>query len=144
MTSQESGFSENIRTAIGLLKWSRYIFFVSMLKSILIIVKIISIPLQVDRALKSRKMCNFENLFLHCLSQRHCIVNIFPTLLIALLIFLFLEHCKSAINKRKLTILSTDMFIMEFLEPHLKCADILMTALFSWLIDQAWSDAIFL
>ena len=96
MTSQESGFSENIRTAIGLLRWSRYIFFffVSLLKSILIIVKIISIPLQVDRALKSRKMCNFENLFLHCLSQRHCIVNIFPTLFIALLIFLFLEHCK--------------------------------------------------
>ena len=37
--------------------------FVSMLKSILIIVQIISIPLLTDRALKSGKLCNIEKLF---------------------------------------------------------------------------------
>ena len=79
---------------------------------------------------------------MHCLSQ---MLETFGSNFFSdLFIVLFSEHCKSATNKRKLTILSTDRFIMEFLEPHLKCADILMTALFSWLIDQAWSDAIFL
>ena len=62
MTSQESGFSENIWTASH---WpfkmvSLYLFcFASMLKSILIIVEIISIPLQTESALKSRKNVQF-------------------------------------------------------------------------------------